>query len=217
MKILIAGASGFLGSYITKAFPDAILVSRTKKVGYITYDELPKSVDLIIHAAGESLFGLPTKAKFERMAHSRASVLVKLSQVNAKHIVCFSGIDVLPKGKITSQTKPSLNSPVSIVETELLNINPAISIIRLGIIQAEGSAISKLPFALVPNAQTYYTDVSDIISYLKKGSFEKYHNIVTKKVTYKKLFQKNGVFVLSFPRLFVPTYLKAFVWDREID
>ncbi len=94
MKVLIAGATGFIGKALVRAFisrgDEVIVLGRSKAKIAFVFEELPPywtwidletqtdSIDLIINLAGENIGGWWSKKKKEKLLNSRLAAIKRL-------------------------------------------------------------------------------------------------------------------------------------------
>ncbi len=103
MKILLTGASGFVGRHLAKELTasghEVISVSRSpKSAGSVSWNGLPGvgTVDAIIHLAGDSIAGRWTKEKKEKILNSRVNttraLVENLPSLKARVLISASAV-----------------------------------------------------------------------------------------------------------------------------
>lgn len=174
MNILITGASGLIGQEIVKILRQnkeftLILLSREKKNGYYTFDDIEKivttfkEIDVVINLAGENIGNkLWSKKQKQIIIHSRLSVIDWISSLSnkilIKKVISSSAIGFYKKNLNETITEESIGSNdflgnvcklweerLSLIKTDKIHI------IRTGVVLSQnGGALKKMimPFKL---------------------------------------------------------------------
>ena len=217
MKILLTGATGYIGKRLLPALIDAghdvVCCVRDvrrfnppesikNKVKVVDIDLLnPKSLEKIpkdIDCAYYLVHSMSSSKNYEELEKNSAiNFKTAINKTNAKQVIYLSGI--------INETELSkhLNSR-KVVENELKKGNYHLTVLRAGIIIGSGSAsfeiirdiVEKLPIMITPkwlNTKCQPIGVEDVISILKKSVFN--------ENTYDQNFDIGGPDVLTYKQM----------------
>jgi hypothetical protein len=158
MKIAIAGASGFVGQYLLKEFPDSIIINRRN---FINNDFASiKDVDIVINLVGAPVTKRWSKKYKEELMSSRIETTKKLvsaiNDSNVKHFISTSATGIYNNYQKCDETCNELSNSFlgelsKSWEDEALKCNKDTTILRFGVILGkDGGALKKmlLPFKL---------------------------------------------------------------------
>lgn len=201
MKVAITGASGFVGSHLSKIFTDYVSIGRDES----EYEILEKldGVDVVFNLAGAPIVKKWSKSYKEVLISSRVdttkTLVNAINKSEVKHFISTSAIGAYPDGEAYDESFEGygddfLASLTQMWEAEANKCIKPTSIIRFGVILgADGGALAQMltPFKLglggiIGNGKmmTSWIDVADLVRI--------YSFIIEKKLT--------GIFNATAPK-----------------
>jgi hypothetical protein len=180
MKVALTGASGFVGSHLSKHFSDFVVIERKD-----TQDEIVKKlegVDVVFNLAGAPIIKKWNKKYKGILISSRVettkTLVDAINKSQVKHFISTSAIGAYPDGKPFDESFEGygddfLASLTQMWEAEAAKCTKPTSIIRFGVILgADGGALGQMltPFKLgvggiIGNGKmmTSWIDVDDLV------------------------------------------------------
>lgn len=182
MKIAISGASGFVGSALTKSFENVIAISR-KDFETGNLDQI-KECDVVINLAGAPIIKRWSDTYKNELYNSRidtTKALVKaINDSNVKHFISTSAVGFYPEEKPCDEITCSEGGDDFLAnlckdwENEAFKCNKLTSILRFGIVlDKNGGALTQMytPFSLglggpIGDGKSWFSwvDLVDLVS-----------------------------------------------------
>jgi len=192
MKVAIAGSTGFVGKYLLKEFPDAIIITREN---FKNNDfDLIKNADIVINLVGAPIAKRWTKKYKKELIDSRIETTKKLvaaiNNSNVKHFISTSATGIYQKNKKCDENTSYLASDFlgnlsKSWENEALKCQKETTILRFGVILGkDGGALKKLllPFKLFVGGPI--SNGKFMMSFLSiKDLVKIYHFVIDNKTT----------------------------------
>lgn len=181
MKVAVTGASGFVGSYIKKAFSDHVLITREDSHNDIL--SKLKGVDVVINLAGAPIVKRWSeeykKVLYDSRIKNTKKLVTAINESDVSYFISTSAIGAYPDNNPCNESfrgysDDFLGYLTKHWEKEALKCNKPTSIIRFGVILgADGGALSQMltPFRLgfggiIGNGKMKmsWIDIDDLIS-----------------------------------------------------